>query len=261
MNDFELNHGLGLLADEAEPAAVDVYDVIAKAKARTRNRRATAATALATVTLAGAMIAAISLGTGQQSSTVGSPPVSRTTIAWSPPAGPTMTEDAVNDDQMAVFTEQLAEVWPSLLPQGVTVGNPGEFMDEIFDPLEFRGFRTTIPPDSTTYIAVAELSDSLGANTLMIEVTKVGPHDWPFASMDDSEPDSTHTLPDGTRVDIRTLGTPGYHRAAQVVRPDGTAIEISVNNGMDVTGTPHGRPGFILDTEDLLKLAKTFSYS
>ena len=260
MNDFELNHGLGLLADEAEPAAVDVYDVIAKAKARTRNRRATVATALATVTVAGAVIATI--GLGHQPAPVANPPVSGPPITeWSPPAGPTMTSAAVNDDQMTVFTQQLAEVWPSLLPQGVTTGELGEYATEVFDPLKFRGFRTTIPPNSISYIAVAKLSDSLGANTLMIQITKVGPHDWPFASMDDSAPESTQTLPDGTRVEIRTQGTPIYQRAAQVVRPDGTAIEISVNNVMDVPGTSHMRPGFILDTEDLLTLARTFSYS
>jgi hypothetical protein len=260
MNDFELNHGLGLLADEAEPAAVDVYDVIAKAKARTRNRRATVATALATVTVAGAVIATV--GLGHQPAPVADPPVSGPPVTeWSPPAGPTMTSAAVNDDQMAVFTQQLAEVWPSLLPPGVTVEKVSDFPGGDLDALKFRGYRTTIPPDSITYLTAADLSDSLGNNRLMIHITKVGPHDWPFRTVFEPDLESTHTLSDGTRVEIRTQGNPVYAREAWVVRPDGTAIDIAMSNGIEVQGASHSRPGFILDTEDLLTLAKAFSYS
>jgi hypothetical protein len=263
----DLNHGLDLLADEATPAPVDVYDVIAKAKARTRNRRATAATALATVILAGAVIATTSPGAGQSAIQVGAPPVSPTTIAWSPPAGPTMTSHAVDDDQMVTFTEQLADVWPTVVPQGVTTEKLSWFASGTLAPLEFRGFRTELPPDSVTYATAAALSDSLGSNELLIHVTQVGPDDWPFTSLQPQtdagtgqtlnspyDLDSTHNLPDGTRVQIVTQGSPAFQRFTEVVRPDGTAIRITENNSP-------GRPDFILGTEDLLKIATAISYS
>lgn len=260
MNDFELNHGLNLLADEARPAAVDVYDVITKAKARTRNRRATAATALATLTVAGAVIATV--GLGHQPAPVADPPVSGPPVTeWSPPAGPTMTSAAVNDDQMAVFTEQLAKVWTSILPPGITVEKVSDFPGGDLDALKFRGYRTTEPPNSITYLSVTELSDSLGANRLWIQIIKAQPHDWPFRTAFQPDLESTHTLSDGTRVEIRTQGSPVYSRSAWAVRPDGTAIDIGLSNVMDVPGTSHMRPDFILDTEDLLTLAKAFSYS
>jgi hypothetical protein len=252
MNDFELNHGLGLLADEAEPAAVDVYDVIAKAKARTRNRRATAATALATITVAGAMIATTSLGAGQQSTSVGNPPTSAPPITgWSPPAGATMAADAFNDNQMNAFTDQLAEAWPSIAPRGVTAEKLSWFAEGTSTALKFRGYRTTSPPDSITYSTAAELSDSLGTNELVIHIIEVGPHDWPFQTLTWLDLESSHDLPDGTRVEIWSGGA---QRVTQAVRPDGTAIQITENN----LGT---RPGFILDTQALLKLAKALSYS
>jgi hypothetical protein len=262
----DLNHGLDLLADEAAPAPVDVYDVIAKAKARTRTRRATAATALATVIVAGAVIATTSPGTGQPSTQVGSRLTTSPVTAWSPPAGPTMTSHAVDDDQMVTFTEQLADVWPSVVPQGVTTERLSWFASGTLATLEFRGFRTEVPPNSITYAAAAELSDSLGSNEMLIDVTQVGPDDWPFTSLlpgrtDTGQTinsvydlDSTHNLPDGTRVQIVTQGSPAFQRFTEVVRPDGTAIRITENNMA-------GRPDFILGTEDLLKIATAISYS
>jgi hypothetical protein len=256
MNDFELHHGLDLLADEAEPAAVDVYGVIAKANARTRNRRATMATALATVTVAGAMIATISFGAGTQSAPVGAPPSSSPPITgWSPPGGPTMTASVINDNQMVAFTEQLEEAWPSIKPQGVTTAKLDWFAGGL-DPLEVHGFRTTEPPNSITYATAAQLSDAQGSNELLIHIIKVGPHDWPFESLDNSAPDSTHDLPDGTHVEIRSSSS---QRVTQVVRPYGTAIQVTENNIGSVDAP--ARPDFILDTEALLKLATALSYS
>lgn len=259
MNDFELSHGLSLLADEAKPAAVDVYDVIAKARSHTRNRRAVAATALATVTVAGTMIGVISLGAGQPPTTVGSPPSSSAPIiGWSPPAGATMVADAFNDNQMNAFTDQLAEAWPSIKPRGVTTGKLDWFAEGTSAALKFRGYRTTDPPDSITYATAAELSDSLGTNELSIYIIKVGPHDWPFQSVPELPLKSSHDLPDGTHVEIRSSGG---QRVTQVLRPDDTAMQIVENSSAFVADNSHGRPGFILDTEALLKLAKALSYS
>jgi hypothetical protein len=255
MNDIELNRGLGLLADEAQPAAVDVYDIIAKARTRNRNRRATAATALATVTLAGALIGAIGLRADPQSTPVGNPPVSASPITgWSPQAGATMTDNVFNDNQMIAFTDQLAEAWPSVAPRGVAAEKLYWFAEGTSTPLEFRAYHTESPPDSITYSTAAELTDSLGTTELVIHVIDVGPHDWPFQTNIGMNRESSHDLADGTRVEIWSGSGIGAQRVTQVVRPDGTAILITENN----SGT---RPGFILDTQALLKLAKALSYS
>ena len=108
MTDDDCTRGLDLLADEAEPAAVDCYDVIAKAKARTRNRRATMPTALATVTVAGAMIATIGLADPASGPPVGGRP----TITSTPM--PAQTPE-VHDNHMVLLTQQLKEVWPTML--------------------------------------------------------------------------------------------------------------------------------------------------
>jgi hypothetical protein len=265
---MDLNHDLDLLADEAEPADVDVYDVIAKAKARTRNRRATVATTLSVVTVAGAMIATIGLG-GQPSTQAGSRSTTPPVTDWSPPAGSTMTSHAVEDDQMVKFTEQLAEAWPSIVPRGVTTEKLDWFASGTLGPLEFRGFRTEIPPNSITYAAAAKLSGSQGAIELVIHVTQVGPTDWPFASYSQTVTNNgqkhtftitpsphgdPYTLPDGTRIRTWAQGTPPFQQVTEVVRPDGTAIWITENNQT-------GQPDLFLSKDAVLKLATALSYS
>jgi hypothetical protein len=83
----DVTRGLSLLADEAEPAPIDVDDVITRA-VRTRHRRVTVAVAFGTAVVVGAL--AVTLGV-----TTREPPP--TAIAPSPTASPTASTAASSD--------------------------------------------------------------------------------------------------------------------------------------------------------------------
>ncbi len=264
MKDAELSYGLDLLADEVEPTAVDVYDVIAKAKARTRNRRATMPTALATVTVAGAMIATIGL-----SDPASGPPVGgRPTITSTPM--PAQTPE-VHDNHMVLLTQQLKEVWPTIVPTGVTTERTRATGGPEVGALEFVGFLVSKAANLIVYRANARLSDSLGEVEISIDFGPPQPNPS-FGHMQICRPDygcSTHDLEDGTRVRMQTgpasefVGEPndGTHRTMEAVRPDGsTLLVIEQNITVDGSST-QTRPSLVLDTEALLRLATELSYS
>jgi hypothetical protein len=230
MKDFELHNGLSLLADEAEPAAIDVFDVIGQAKTRTRNRRATMATALATVTVAGAMIATIGLS---DSSSGTNHAGSRTSPATKTSTSP--APEMIPDQKSRNLTQQLAEIWSTIVPAGVTVEASPEARD--LAALEFGGLR--IDANQSWYKAHAKLSDAQGTTLFDIEVWPAGITNFvPCAG----DPDCTyHQLGDDYQANLRSetaraLVTATATTEADIMRPDGTRIHVREENAYQVPG-------------------------
>lgn len=215
----DISHGLALLADNAEPAPIDSYDVISRARARTRNRKATAMV-FAAVVAVGAL--AVTLPTDHPSTTAAEPGESRA----------------------ARLTAQLAAALPEVIPArwetrptppdnrpARTFGCPGYPLAFLVPP----GQPSTVPPPPTedesrhgTCVALAWYRDTVGEIDLVIGVSADGR--W------SSDPCTAprceeHVLPDGTRWRIGPDAgvSPGYpEQVVESLRPDGTNILVRV---------------------------------
>jgi hypothetical protein len=251
MND-ELTRGLTMLADEADPAAVDTYAVIAKAKARTRNRRAGAATAFGTVAAIGAL--AVTFGAGG-----GTPPATPTIAGpWRVCVGiddEPCTPLTETDDRSRKLTQQLAKS-PRVLPERFTVEQDGR--DPA--PLEF----VVTNDKEKRYTAWATLLDPVDSVDISFEVGKV-----PAGTSIDGIPDPTflpctigvrdceaRTLPDGTIARAETSNVPSAMEPityATALRPDGTYIQV-------IAAVPEARPDPPFTLEELFEFATVFTY-
>lgn len=260
MTDLELHHGLGLLADEAEPAPVDVYDVITKAKARTRNGRATVATALATATVAGAMIATIGFSGSSSGPVVGSPPLYTSTTSISTAPKP------IFDERSDHLTQVLAEAWPTIAPAGVTVEDSSvPVSGSDLSALEFGG--TPVEPRNVMYEARAMLSDAQGSTEFSIQVWPPGDVAGEFAPCTSNADVSCEyrQLEDGTRanasIDLKPSATANPTMEADILRPDGTRIWVYESN-TDQHTLEQGltRPTTFFTAEELIPFGMLFTY-
>jgi hypothetical protein len=259
MTDFELRHGLDLLADEAQPATVDVYDIMARANARTRNRRATTATSLAIVTVAGGMVATIGLA-GSTSGPIGGAPTSRTsTTSTSSSSAP----KPIFDERSRHLTQVLAEAWPTIAPAGVTVEDssvPAAVSN--LSALEFGGRPLT--PEHLLYEAQAKLSDAQGSTELSIEVWPPGEQVMEFVPNTPDQNRGYRQLDDGTQANLWTDTDPSATATATVeatiLRPDGTTIWVRENNTDQTIQQGLTRPTTFFTAEGLIPFGMLFTY-
>lgn len=257
MTDFKLHHGLDQLADEAEPAPIDVYDIIAKANARSHNRKAALATSLAVVTVAGGMVAAIGLTSSDDWPVTGSPSThtTRPTTSTSIPPKPTLNNKSRH------FTQVLADAWPTIAPAGVTV----EKSDYHLSALEFGGSVGSVnAPDQLLYDAQAKLSDAQGSTQLTIQIWPPGDQIIDFTPYIPDQNRDYRQLEDGTQANLWTdtdpIATAVGTVEADVLRPDGTRITLREDN----TGGPMGqeltRPTTFFTAEQLIQFGLLFTY-
>lgn len=233
MND-DVSRGLALLADEAEPAPVDPYDVITRARVISRNRRATAAAAFATVALVGALAV-----------TVGNPDRhERTTAATTP------------EDLTDRMNRQLTEALPDLIPSR---------WSPVDDPnVEGPAPRFTCEPAPATPTSYrchlhAVYDDGHGALRFGISADKI---ERDFLNSCDEEycdlwgPALEEKLPDGTRAKSFTYTekvTPRDSQTLLVERPDGSQVAVNVTWQQGQRSEPP------LSGEEILKFATVFS--
>lgn len=259
MTDINLRHGLDLLADEAEPAPVDVYDVIAMAKARTRNRRATMATSLAVVTVAGAMIATIGLDDSPPRPVGGVPPAHTSTKTTSSSSAP----KPIFDERSRHLTQVLAEAWPTLAPAGVTVED-SSVRASVSDlsALEFGG--TPATSEDLMYVAQAKLSDAQGSTELSIYVSTRGEWVTEFTPCTADGSCVYRQLEDGTQANLGTDPNPSATATAtmtaDILRPDGTRIHVSENNTDETIEQGLTRPTTFFTAEGLIPFGMLFTY-
>lgn len=258
MTDFKLHDGLDLLADEAEPATIDVYDVIARANARTRNRRATMATSLAIVTVAGGMVATISLAGSTSGPVGGSPPSHTSTTSTSSSPAP----KPIFDERSRHLTQVLADAWPTIAPAGATVEEstvPTAVSNLL--ALEFGG--THLTREQLLYVALAKLSDAQGSTEFSIEVWPPGERVMEFVPLTD-ENHSYRQLDDGTQANLYTdpnpSGTAAATVEADILRPDGTSIYVRENNTELTIEQGLTRPTTFFTAEDLIAFGMLFTY-
>jgi hypothetical protein len=266
MTDYDLPNGLSLLADEAEPAPIDTYDVIAKAKARTRNRRTSAAAAVGTVAVVGALAVTLGFpnadqgGTGvaTQTSTV-TPDCPNGVCELPGPAAPSAA-------QGEIFDEQLAAAIDTLIPAGFTLERDPASTET---PLSFVG---TTGQSGPVYTAQAWLRDAQGPASLTVFVLK-NPAGTPLAHMNgqffgpcqQGEPNcEIRTLPDGTQATAQANARPPGLQLSSTLsaqRPDGTYIQVITSVGISsVPGGEQARPEPPMNNEDLFKWATVFTW-
>lgn len=265
MINYDLSNGLAQLADDAEPAPIDTYDVIAKAKARTRNRRASAAAAFGTVAVVGALAITLGLPNADKDGIrVGGPPTSTADCPNGvcqlpgPPAPPAA--------QGEIFDEQLAAAIDTLIPAGFTLERDPASTET---PLAFVG---TSGQSGPVYTAQAWLLDAQGPASLTVYVLKK-PAGTPlehangqiFGPCQQGEPNcEIRTLQDGTQATAQANARPPGLQLSSTMsaqRPDGTYIQVITSVGIGaVPGGEQARPEPPMTNEDLFKWATVFTY-
>jgi hypothetical protein len=239
----DVTHGLTLLADEAEPAPVDTYAVIAKARTRNRNRR-TMATAFASVVAIGVLATTLS------------------TDRWTDTA-------TAQELRSARLTAQWAAMQPELLPAGWTPEEvspnvrprPGMFKCGDEPPLKFE-----MQPGDTEPPAIIEIQTPQGMcstgnwyqdeeGVVVLQLIISAELAWPADPCAAPECEES-TLADGTRVWVRpdTASAAGPLQLMDAFRPDGTHVKVSVHWRSEERSTPP------MTRDELVKLADVFSY-
>jgi len=224
-----VTRGLGLLADEAVAAPVDVGAVVAAAAVRTRNR-AVLTTALVTIALVGALVM-----------TLGAVKPDPVPVATTPPTTSTYTREYSSPEEQAVRATRL---------QADVIG--------AFDRILPSGWRHSTYDwgcESSHCWAEGDVIDDVGP----IEVSFVAWGRDEEVSCYDVPNCTTKVLDDDTFVAV-TEGETGTHAtearirlSISALRPDGGAIGI-------VASWPKDRPAPALTDEQWLEFAKAFSY-
>ena len=228
----DITRGLGLLADEAEPATIDTQRVITRARTRTRNRRASLATAFATVALVGALVVAMGplKGTSDQAASI--------------------TDTTLEGRLNRLLTEAL----PNVIPAGWSLVPKPEAAEP---QLEFVCLDTNTNGCSTG----ATYNDGVGDLDMGIHVDKI-PRSFEHNQCGDEYCTAwaapvRQTLPDGTSTQVMAYSEKMVSRDGEsllAVRPDGTMVSVSLS-------WPQGKrsePALTMD--ELLKFATVFSY-
>lgn len=248
MDDRRISHGLALLADEADPPAVDVPAVIAAAKARTRSRRLVAATAVGTAAVVGALAAGVGF-VGQEPADT---PAARQTTTTEPPA---THAEPFFDERARRFTEQVSQVLGFVLRPRVEFSGPNHGQHGLGIPV-FQGFERDgrsdyhgavdlITADATAELEIWVVKEEPGLPIDQPSGTPNGP-----CSMDQNC--WADELPDGTVV--RTL----MEADSQVVfakRPDGTVVEVSLE------ATPAGTDlSSLVERANIVRIVEALTY-
>lgn len=272
MDDKQMTSGLSLLAEEAEPAAIDVYDVIAKAKARTRNRRASVATAFGTVAVVGAM--AFTLDLGGDTNTIGAAGSQPTTTAPGKPPELCPIPDGAQtcyvfppeqDDQSRKLDGQLTAVVGDLIPAGFTV--EPDVLDKYLPALTFSVHHNS--EELPFYTAHAIVRNEHGTATIDIIVLKQPPgtplghvNEQPFGPCQDGvDGCELRELGDGTTATAQAnTRPPGLTLSSTMTaqRPDGTYLQVITNVGPGTSPAP--LPDAPFTTDDLFTFATVFTY-
>jgi len=227
----DITRGLGLLADEAEPATIDAQHVITRARVRTRNRRATLATAFATVAMVGALVVAMNPLTQSDQ-------------------GATITDTTLEGRLNRLLTEAL----PDLIPAGWSLvpDRPAGPMPD----LEFVCVDSNVNGCSTG----ATYNDGVGDVDISISVNRIPRNFTEFCDPQFCDPGDLFVqdnLPDGTRTQVRTYSEKPTSRdflQLLVTRPDGTQVDVVAIWPHDTRSEPP------LSTDEILKFATVFSY-
>lgn len=229
----DITRGLALLADEAEPAPVDIDSVIATATTRTRNR-AIVTTALVTLAVVGALV--VSLGNIRQ------PPVAVTPTPTVGPAPGTLVPEAPDPktapQRKNTMDRELNALLDRILPAG---WERSAFTIECDQPFGCSA-------DGT-------ISDEGGAIKLFLNV-----HDgYSYGSC--YRPNCTRTiLADGTLVQYRDsvqvddmTGKKMHYLGVSSVSPGGYGISLSAE-------WPADRTAPVLSKEKWLEFGTAFTY-
>jgi hypothetical protein len=228
----DITRGLGLLADEAEPATIDTQRVITRARARTRNRRASLATAFATVALVGALVVAMGplKGTSDQAASI--------------------TDTTLEGRLNRLLTEAL----PGLIPAGWSLVPKPEAEEP---QLEF----VCLSDNTNGCNASATYDDGAGDLDMGIHVDRI-PRAFKHNQCGDEYCDAwaapvRQTLPDGTKTQVLTSSeklAPYDGESLLAFRPDGTMVSVYFRWPQGTRSEPP------LTTDQMLEFATVFSY-
>jgi hypothetical protein len=266
MNDYDVSAGLRQLADDAQPAPIDTYDVIKKAKARTRNRRASAGAAFGTVAVVGALAFTLSFPNADKGNTgVGTPTSTSANENCPPELGGKCIDPPVVNDQTAELDSQLASALASLTPAGFTFEKDPFSTGEM---LKFTGAQN--PSGTMVYTATAWIRDSQGPSAVTIFVLK-RPAGTPLGHADGQyfgpctageSNCEIRTLDDGTQATARENARPPAMQLASTLtaqRPDGTYIQVISSVGLGPVPSETPRPIPAMTNADLFKFATVFT--
>jgi hypothetical protein len=245
MND-ELTRGLTMLADEAEPVAIDVYGVIDTAKKRTRNRRASAASAFGTVAIVGALAMTIGFGGADGSS---------------PTAGAQSTTTVSPSPVETQYADLLADHLPTALRPGATF-SVATGSDDDDDPSTGRLISISGTGIEVTVLAHATLTDQEGSTNLDVTATETVA-DFTFSPCrTDATLCETRTVGNGATAsliaDYPSGDGTGRVSELEIRLPDQVIVLHERNIDLD-DGTV-SRPELMLDVEQMFALAEAFTY-
>lgn len=224
----DITRGLGLLADDAEPAPIDTHALAALARARTNSRRAVVASACVTLAAIGAL--AVAVGSVKEPPPLGADNTTTTATSTSAPTespaedtdptggrGPVFGTEVEQPASKAERTEraqrlqrELTDAFGQILPDAWT----------------YSAFRFACDPDGCW--ARGDIVDDVD-NTGPIKLSVHVSGDYGLASCTGADC-TKKVLEDGTLVAFSTREYDGrVHASMGSVRPDGTSVSISAD--------------------------------